>query len=122
MDRPRRFSGLPAREMLGVTVPVAVTRRARLLGLALLRREGAGPGLLIPACRGVHTLGMRFDLDVLFLDVRGRVLDLRRSLPPGRLAHCPGADAVLELPAPGSRPGGGVAGVEVDGTCPFPYS
>lgn len=98
-ERPRRLRGLPERELLGVGVPVATTPRARLLGLALLDRERAGPGLLIPRCRSVHTFGMRFELDLVFLDAEGCVVGLRRSLPPGRLSRCRGADAVLELPS-----------------------
>ena len=100
MDPPRRFRGLPDRTILGATVPVATSLRSRLLGLALLDRELAGPGLLIPRCCSVHTFGMRFDLDLLFLDAEARIVDLRLSLPPGRLARCPAASAVLELPSP----------------------
>lgn len=87
-------------EVLGLRVPVAAAPSARLLGLALLDRSEAGAGLLIPSCRSVHTFGMRFELDILFLDGRCRVLDLRRSVPPGRLARCRDADAVLEVPSP----------------------
>jgi uncharacterized protein len=97
---PRRFRDLPRRELLGFTVPVAATRRSRLLGLALLDRDRAGEGLLIPGCRSVHTLGMRFPLDLLFLERDGQVIELRRSVPPGRIARNQDADAVLELPAP----------------------
>ncbi len=95
---PRRLRGLPHTEVLGFTVPVAVTARARLLGLARLDRRSAGEGLLIPHCRSVHTFGMRFALDLVFLTADGGVLDLRRELGPGRIARCPGADSVLELP------------------------
>jgi len=97
---PIRFRGLEQAELLGSTVPVAGTLRSRLLGLALLRRERAGAGLLIPRCRSVHSFGMRFPIDVLFLDGEGRVIDLRREVPPGRVIRCPGAMAVLELPSP----------------------
>jgi uncharacterized membrane protein (UPF0127 family) len=90
--------------MLGVTVPIADSVISRLLGLALLDRGRAGSGLLIPRCRSVHSFGMRFDLDLVFLDGDGRVIELRRSLPPGRLAYCRSAAAVLELPSPWSRP------------------
>ena len=79
---------------------MATSTLSRLLGLALLSREGAGTGLLIPRCRSVHTLGMRFRLDLLFLDADGRVIELRRVVPPGRFVRCPGAVAVLELPSP----------------------
>ena len=79
-------------------MPVAVTARARLLGLALLDRGLAGEGLLIPRCRSVHTFGMRFALDLVFLTAEGRVLTLRREVPPGRIARRWGTDSVLELP------------------------
>jgi uncharacterized membrane protein (UPF0127 family) len=95
-----RFDGLPRTRLLGFDVPVAEARRARLLGLALLDRERAGEGLLIPRCRAVHTFGMRFALDLIFLAEDGTVLELRRAVPPRRLAYCRRAHAVLELPAP----------------------
>jgi uncharacterized protein len=100
VETPARFRRLERTELLGLEVPVATTRLGRLLGLALLPRRDAGPGLLIPRCRSVHTFGMRFRLDLLFLDVDGRVIELRRGVPPGRFMRCPAAAAVLELPSP----------------------
>jgi hypothetical protein len=77
---------------------VAATGLSRLLGLALLRPERAGHGLLIPGCRSVHTFGMRFPLHVVFLD-RGLVpVSVRGSVSPNRIAREPRAWAVLELP------------------------
>jgi hypothetical protein len=94
-----RLGGLPVLEIGSLRVPVAVGVRARLLGLSHLDRERAGPGLLIPRCSSVHTFGMRFALDVHFLDGRLRPLAIRRSVPPRRIAGHRGAVAVLELPA-----------------------
>jgi len=98
-----RFDGLPRCRVLGRLVPVARGPRARLLGLSLLPRERAGPGLLIPRCRSVHTFGMRFALDLLFLDRAGGVVAVRRAVPPRRFVAQRGADAVLELPAQGGE-------------------
>jgi uncharacterized protein len=100
VETPLRFRRLDRVVLLGFEVPVATTRLSRLLGLALLPRERAGEGLLIPRCRCVHTLGMRFPLDLLFLDRGGRVIEIHRSIPSCRLARCPAADSVLELPSP----------------------
>lgn len=97
---PLRFRGLPRREIHGSVVPVAVTRRSRLLGLALIGRERTGAGLLIPRCRSVHTFGVRFALDLLFLDATNAVVELRRGVGPCRVARCAEAVAVLELPSP----------------------
>ena len=92
--------------MGGRVVPVASGWRSRLLGLAWLDRERAGAGLLIPRCASVHTFGMRFSLDLYFLDGEGATLQVRRRVPPRRLAWCRGADAVLEIPAaPGGESG-----------------
>ncbi len=102
-----RLLRLPRRRVLGVEVPVAIGFRARLLGLAHLPRQRAGNGLLIPRCACVHTFGMRFVLDLVFLDRAGGVLAVRRGVAPRRLAWRRGAHAVLELPPGGefSSPG-----------------
>jgi hypothetical protein len=95
----KRLSRLPVAEIGGLAFPVAVDRRARLLGLALLDREDAMPGLLIPDCAGVHTFWMRFALDVCFLDRGGNPLAERLAVPPRRLLYRQGAAMVLERPA-----------------------
>jgi uncharacterized protein len=93
-----RLSCLPTVHVLGREVPVAAGFRARLLGLARLDLEGAGTGLLIPRCSGVHTFGMRFALDLVFLDGGGRPISVRTAVPPRRFVWQRGAAAVLELP------------------------
>jgi uncharacterized membrane protein (UPF0127 family) len=87
--------------VLGVEVPVASGPVSRLLGLAWLPREKAGPGLLLPRCRSVHTFGMRFPLDLFFLDAELRPLAAFRSVAPGRVISLGAASAVLEVPACG---------------------
>jgi uncharacterized protein len=96
---PRRSRELPRRTIAGVEYPVATTHRSRLLGLALLDRVRAGPGLLIPRCSSVHTFGMRFALDIVFLDAAGTAISRRERVPPRRVLRKPGADSVLERPA-----------------------
>jgi uncharacterized membrane protein (UPF0127 family) len=97
---PRRLRDLPTRTVLGLEIPVATGLGSRLLGLAGLDREEAGPGLLIPRCSSVHTFGMRFALDLVFLDRDGRPCSVREAVPPRRLASDRRASAVLELLAP----------------------
>jgi uncharacterized membrane protein (UPF0127 family) len=101
----RRLQRLPTTTVLGHEVRIAKGPRSRLLGLARLDREQAGAGLLIPRCSSVHTFGMRFALDLVFLDENGRELSVRRDVPPRRLARDRRAAAVLELPS------------EVEGVC-----
>ncbi len=96
---PYRFRRLPTAEVASRRVPVAVTLLSRLLGLSLLRPGRAGEGLLIPGCRSVHTFGMRFALDVVFLDRARRPISTRRAVPRNRFVGDRRAAAVLELPA-----------------------
>jgi uncharacterized membrane protein (UPF0127 family) len=93
-----RLESLPRRLVGTREVPVAVGFRARLLGLAWLDRDEAGPGLLIPRCTAVHTFGMRFALDVYFLDADDEVL-AQRLVPPRHFVAHRGTVAVLEVPA-----------------------
>ncbi len=88
-------------------MPVAASASARLLGLSHLDREPAGPGLLIPRCRSVHTFGMRFALDIFFLDESGGVVRRCLGVPPRRCLFTKRAHSVLEL-VPPRRQGGEV--------------
>ncbi len=76
----------------------------RLIGLAWSRRPRA-LALLIPRCRSVHTFGMRFPLDLYWLDAGGQVVRVDRGVPPWRISRCGRARAVIEMPSPASRPG-----------------
>ncbi len=77
---------------------MATGRRARLLGLSHLDLNQAGPGLLIPRCSSIHTFGMRFALDLYFLDEDGAAIEERLCVPGRQVVRCLGAAAVLELP------------------------
>ncbi len=79
---------------------VASTLWSRAVGLLGRATLPADEGLLLTPCNGVHTFGMRFSIDVVYLDREGRVLRLISEVKPGRLcAPERGARAVLELPA-----------------------
>ena len=77
---------------------LAATPWRRLRGLLGRTGLAAGEGMLIRPCGGVHSLGMRFAIDVIFLDRAGTVLRVVRDLRPWRLAPGPrGTHAVLEI-------------------------
>ena len=92
-----------------LTVLVAEAFGKRLLGLAGLRAVPPGTALLMPHCRSVHTFGMRFELDVLFVTVDHGSLcvhDRRPRVGPCRIVRAsraararPGL-AALEVPSP----------------------
>ena len=71
----------------------------RLKGLLGKKELPAGEGLLIRPTGAVHTLFMRFPIDVVFLDTELRVIDVVAELRPWRAAGRRGARAVLELAA-----------------------
>lgn len=73
---------------------------SRLAGLQFRASLPPGHGLLLVPCGSLHTMCMRFAIDVTWLDRQGRVLAVRRELRPWRMARAPrGTYAVLELPA-----------------------
>jgi uncharacterized membrane protein (UPF0127 family) len=59
----------------------------------------SGEGLLINACNMVHTIGMHYALDLVFLDATGHVLKLVQHVKPLRCAGAFTAKSTLELPA-----------------------
>jgi len=85
---------------LGSRVKLADSWLTRLRGMLARPAPLPGEGLLLSPCRSVHMFGMRFPLDVAFLDAEGSVVASYPSLQPGgrtrwhrRAAHA------LELPA-----------------------
>jgi len=70
----------------------------RMVGLLNRRKLSQGEGLLLDRCYGVHTFGMRFPIDVLFLDKDLHVIRAVNALPPYRLSIVKKAVYVLELP------------------------
>lgn len=102
----------------GVRVARTFWERSRgLLGRASLRNC---EGLILDPCNVVHTLGMRFPIDVVFLaraDGGGtayRVLAVRDAVAPWRpWVGRRRAQAVLELPAGAARRMGLRPGVRV---------
>ena len=66
------------------TAEIAADRRARRRGL-LGRNEIEGAFVLRP-CRQVHTIGMRFAIDVAFVDALGVVRRIV-TMPPQRVSR-----------------------------------
>ncbi|MEU1791315.1 DUF192 domain-containing protein [Streptomyces sparsogenes] len=80
-----------------IPLEVAASYRARTRGL--LGRDGVPGALLLTPASSVHTFGMRFAIDVAYLDRRLTVLAVR-TMRPGRLGlPRPRARHVLEAEA-----------------------
>ena len=86
--------------VLGQEVKLADGWWKRAVGLLGRGGLSQGSGMLLVPCTSVHTIGMRFPLDLAFIDVDGRILQTRAHLPPGRFAvGGKEAKGALELPA-----------------------
>jgi len=67
-----------------------------LLGRSTLART---EGLLLRRCGAIHTFGMSFPIDVIFLSEQGDVLAAREALCPNRVAFKFAASQILEVAA-----------------------
>ena len=83
---------------LASNAEVADTSAKRSKGLLGRKGLGAGEGLWIVPCESIHTFGMQFPIDVIYLDRQRRVRKIRRNIPPWRASVCFTAHSVLELP------------------------
>lgn len=101
-----------------LTKGVTVATRALLAGDSKTRREGLlkrtgldeGEGLLISPCEAIHTFGMKFAIDVVFLDKKRRVRKVLHAMPRSRIGFCLTADIALELTAGVAKATGTEAG------------
>jgi hypothetical protein len=100
VDLDERFSGLPRTEHGdGLVVIQARTHRSRRRGLARLGALPPDYALHIPQTPSVHTFGMRFSLDLIWLRKDGTIARIDRAVPPGRMRFCAGARSVIETVA-----------------------
>ena len=85
--------------VLGDRIKVAETSLSRIVGLLGQRGLEPGTGLLIFPSQAIHTVAMRFAIDIIFVDRSWRVVRLRPAMVPYRLTGiCWRARCVLELP------------------------
>jgi uncharacterized membrane protein (UPF0127 family) len=95
-----RFAGLAVAELPGgLHVHVARRWRERQVGLAGLGELPRDRALHILRCPAVHTFGMRFALDLLWLDGEGRLVRVDRDVPAARQRLCVRARSVVECRA-----------------------
>jgi len=79
-------------------IKIANTCISRLLGLLPKSYLGREDGLWILPCTSIHTVGMRFSIDVIFLDKNFKIIKLRKNLKPFRFCFSfRNTHSVLEL-------------------------
>lgn len=86
-----------------IQVAIANSFISRLVGLLSRRQLPDSEALLLVPCASIHTIGMRFTIDVLFLNRENRVLGYSDNVLPNRFRFAPkGTEKVLEI-AQGNR-------------------
>ena len=101
-------------QVLADRADIADTSAKRRTGLLKHTGLAPGEGLWIAPCEGVHTFGMKFPIDVLFLNKKKKILKTRPDMVKGRIAFSLLAHSVLELPAGTLAQTGTVAGDQLE--------
>jgi uncharacterized protein len=105
---------VPRGFVIGDFIDVADTSSKRRTGLLKHKGLDRGQGLWIVPCEAVHTFGMKFTIDVLFLDKKRKVLKIRKDMVRRRMAICLFAHSVLELPAGTAAASGTMPGDQLE--------
>ena len=86
----------------------------RLVGLLGTTELEKGEALVLEPCNSVHMFGMRYAIDVLFLDETGRIVYAAQQLRPWRMTKVVrGARIAVELPVESVRSTGTKLGDEM---------
>ena len=94
-----RIRNRTRKTLLGTRVMRAASFFSRLRGYLGRPQPRPGEGILLVDCNAIHTWWLSFPLDVLFLNDRGEVISLARSVPPWKVIRSPErATYVLEVP------------------------
>lgn len=97
---PLRILNQTKNIVLATCAELADTEHKKMRGLLDRQSIAPGEGLLIPKCNSIHTVGMHFPIDVVYLDGCGKVVLRSRNAQPGGLGgKVEGALSVLELPS-----------------------
>lgn len=76
----------------------AITFWSRFKGLLFTNILSCGQEILIRPCASIHTIGMPYCIDILFIDRADRVVKTVVGLKPYRFAGCAGSAYVIEVP------------------------
>jgi uncharacterized membrane protein (UPF0127 family) len=83
--------------LIGVEVIVANTWLSRAIGLLTTSYLPQGQGLLITPCAAVHTIGMRYSIDVIYISRAGTIVKVVHGLQSWRLSSCASSYSTVEL-------------------------
>ena len=99
-DKHKKYSVIldETGEVIVNNCTLAASFMTRLMGLMFRSDMNDNEALLIIPCNQVHTLNMRFALDLVFIDRMGNVVHEEKDVSPGKLLKpVKNAWAALEL-------------------------
>jgi uncharacterized protein len=80
-------------------IKIATNFFSRMRGLIGSKPLEPGHGFVIPHCKGVHTFGMTFPLDIIFVDSSNQVVGIEEHILPNKTGHVfMSAKQVIECP------------------------
>ena len=83
-----RITNTPTRESKEIIADSIIRAQGfldKLFGLTIRRKLDKKKGFLLYDCNSIHTLWMRYSIDVIFMDINGRVLAVFNDLKPFRV-------------------------------------
>lgn len=86
-------------KVVGDRIRHCTSGRDKRIGLLNDTSLEPGSGILLEPCEGVHTFGMKFPIDIVFLNRKHKIVALHREVPACRLRLSLRAHSTLELPA-----------------------
>lgn len=86
-------------QLLLANVELANTFLSRFKGLMFRQAMTDIDGMLITPCNAIHTIGMKFNIDVVFIDKENKVTSVKSRISKNSFSKDLGAKHVLELPA-----------------------
>ncbi|HST14671.1 MAG TPA: DUF192 domain-containing protein [Gaiellaceae bacterium] len=92
---------------------MATNPALRVRGLLGKNELPAGEGILLRPCASIHTMFMRFSIDVVFCDRDLRVLSIAAEVPKWRVRSRRGAKVAIELASGEAARRGLVAGAQL---------
>lgn len=99
MSKHKRFTNVTRATVIAESARVADSFFTRFRGLLWSPPLKHGEGLLITPCSQIHMFGMKYAIDVVFLDKQWRVVATVFGIGPGRVSKIYGkAHCCLELP------------------------
>jgi len=111
-----RITNRRSGELLTTHAGMANTSELRRRGLLKHNSLEPGDGLWIAPCEAVHCFGMKFAIDVIYLNKQKKILKMRANMGKNRISFCLRAHSVLELPAGTIEKTGTLVGDELEFT------